>query len=69
MSEKEDIGSARNKVDEASEPLVVSIKQRLPELEELLKRVSDHWGFGSGFFTSGPAPADVPPHPDTRFEM
>jgi hypothetical protein len=36
--------SACNKVDEASAPLLAGIKQRLPELEELLKRVSGHWG-------------------------
>jgi hypothetical protein len=44
------IRSACDKVDEASEPLLASIKQRLPELEELLKRVSDHWGFEDGFY-------------------
>lgn len=29
--------SASDEVDEASEPLLAGIKQRLPELEELLK--------------------------------
>lgn len=42
--------SAYDKVDEASEPLLVSIKQRLPELEEILNQVSGHWGFEDGFY-------------------
>lgn len=51
MREEEDVfRAAYDKVDEASEPLLASIKQRLPELEELLKRVSDHWGFEDGFY-------------------
>lgn len=51
MSGQNDVlRSAGDKVDEASEPLLVNIKQRLPELEELLKRVSDHWGFEDGFY-------------------
>lgn len=41
---------AYDKVDEASESLLAGIKQRLPELEELLKQVSDHWGFEDGFY-------------------
>jgi len=35
--------SAYDKVDEASEPLLARIKQRLPELEKLLNQVSGHW--------------------------
>lgn len=51
MSEPDDVlRSANDKVDETSEPLLASIKQRLSELEELLKRVSDHWGFEDGFY-------------------
>lgn len=51
MSETDDdFRSAYDKVDEASEPLLVSIKQWLPELEDLLKRVTDHWGGEDGFY-------------------
>lgn len=51
MSEEDDVfRAAYDKVDEASEPLLASIKQRLPELEKLLKRVSDHWAFEDGFY-------------------
>ncbi len=51
MSEQNDVlRSAWDKVDEAPEPLLARIKQRLPELEDLLKRVSDHWGFEDGFY-------------------
>ncbi len=37
-------------IDQASEPLLVAIKQRLPELEKLLEQVSSHWGFEDGFY-------------------
>ncbi len=37
-------------IDQASEPLLIAIKQRLPELEKLLEQVSSHWGFEDGFY-------------------
>jgi len=37
-------------LDEASEPLLLSIKQRLPELEELLATANSHWQFEDGFY-------------------
>lgn len=37
-------------IDQASEPLLIAIKQRLPELEKLLDEVSGHWGLEDGFY-------------------
>jgi hypothetical protein len=51
VSEPDNVSrSADNKVDKASEPLLASIKQRLPELQQLLDQVSSHWGFEDGFY-------------------
>ena len=36
--------------DPASEPILQGIKERLPELEALLKKVSSHWGAEDGFY-------------------
>lgn len=38
------------KVDEASQPLLASIKRRLPEMEELLATANSHWRFEDGFY-------------------
>jgi hypothetical protein len=36
--------------EEYSEKLLANIKQRLPELEELLRRADDHWGLEDGVY-------------------
>lgn len=40
----------REQRDDSSNKLLRNIKQRLPQLEELLARVEDHWGIEDGFY-------------------
>jgi len=58
-------------VDEASEPLLASNKQRLPELEKLLKQVSAHCKppLPSKTDSARPSHGEHAPEEFTPFEM